>query len=137
MFKCIVLWCLAFDVLSWCDVLYIIYILYYIIILYYYILYYSYTILYYTLLLFCSSIPFQSSLPLLYLPIQSFSSSPPFSHTILPIFILYLSVLTYTYLYSSPSFLFFCSPLLLSSSILLFLPIPPIFSVQCKSSNNS
>jgi hypothetical protein len=107
-------------VLSWCSficvvfgsgvmlgVIYYYIIHYYILYIYYYILYYTllllyiiiHILLYYTLLfylfLFCSS-------PLLF-PILS-RSSPP-------IFILYLSVLTYTYLYSLQIFpIFHSSP---------------------------
>ena len=102
-------------------------VLYYYIIIYYYILLlYSYTILfslsYLPLLLFLSSSPFPSIilyslpssilpfyLPLLFFPIL-FYSFPVLSSLLplfssFPIFILYVSVLTYTYLYSpSPIF---------------------------------
>ena len=90
--------------LSWCDVW----------CLCYYILYIIIIILYYTLLLIYPSFP---------IPLPSPISLPnilshPFSSFPLS-FILYLSVLTYTYLYSSfflSSFLLFPSSVLLSSS---------------------
>ena len=75
----------AFDIRCLCY--YILYYTYTIIIhiLYYYILYYYYYILYY-IILYSSSFSSSSSLPSFLLPLISF--------------ILYLSVLTYTYLYS-------------------------------------
>jgi hypothetical protein len=77
-------------VLSWCDIRCL---RYYIIILLYIIIIYILLYIYYYILSYI--ILFQSSILLLLL--SSSSSSP----LILPIFILYLSVLTYTYLYSS------------------------------------
>jgi hypothetical protein len=96
-------WCWVIEGLRWwvfdirCYILYYYYYillllyLYYYYIIHYYILYYTYTIilLLYTIL-FSSSSHLSSSFPF-------FSSSVLSS----PIFILYLSVLTYTYLYSS------------------------------------
>ena len=116
--------CLTLGVLYYIIILYIIYYYTYtiIILLYYYILYYTLPssslspppIL--PIFLYSSSSSFRSSsqsiyflsplipspLPFLFPPLQSF---PP----LLPIFILYVSVLTYTYLYSiniSPIFIF-------------------------------
>jgi hypothetical protein len=114
--RCVVVICIRFMFwaggwLLWFElVLYYIlyyYYTYYIILLYihYYII--SYLILYSPLLLFFSSIPhlfpilFLSSIPF---PLQfnPYPSSSIHSSVIhIPIFILYLSVLTYTYLYSS------------------------------------
>ena len=117
---------LGFD-LVWCLTLGVI-ILYITIIhiLYYYILYiilYIYIlllyILYYTLL-FCSS-DLSSFLTIFLLHLSSHPFLPPShlspflcSSSLLPHFILYVSVLTYTYLYSSilQIYLQFCSPLL-------------------------
>jgi hypothetical protein len=74
---------------------YIILLLYYIILYYIILLYYTYTIIYYTYTILSSDLFFSS-------PLQFFSSLL-FLFPIIPIssFILYLSVLTYTYLYSS------------------------------------
>jgi hypothetical protein len=129
-----------------CYIVY--YIIYYILyytytIILYYILYYyyTYTIIYYILyplpllfFLFLSSLlQFSSSLLSIFgsFPISPSSPLLPFQS---PKFILYLSVLTYTYLYSSvhsssPSSLPFCSPcsLLLFPIFLLLLLFPILF----------
>jgi hypothetical protein len=135
LFVCVRFWCsficvvfgsgVGFDIRC-LGYYYILYIIYYTIIIYYYtytiiILYIYYTLLFLPLLPLYSS---SSPLPNLLLPSQSSIIYPHlFSHLFFLFssssFILYLSVLTYTYLYPSiyPPFLFYSTSLILPSNI--------------------
>ena len=98
-------WCLWFELVVrvGVSVIYIYYILYY---YYTYTLLYITIIIYYTLLFFCSVLPLFPPISSLLTPLLYHSLSQPSLSS--SSFILYLSVLPYTYLYSSsfPIFLF-------------------------------